>query len=198
MDDNYRICMDFVSNIEKLRNRHILQIVLFGSVVRGESTSDSDIDIAIIHDSKDVDQLKKKINRFLHEKIQASYFHLSQLPDEKEIISAVAGEGLLLYGQPISVRLRSKELKPQILLIYDTSRIPRKDRMKLNRALHGSTSKSRYKKKEYLTKTTGLVKQQGIQKLANAVLLAEPKKAALITKTLKLFNVRWKEILVWV
>jgi len=198
MKDNFEIAIDFVNEIKKLRDKRILQIILFGSVARGEDTAASDIDIAIIHDLKNVDKLKTQINKFLHNRIQVSYFSLNQLPNEAEILSALTGEGILLYGQSINVNLKSKELKPKTLIIYDTSEIPKTERMKLNRALHGSTSKSKYKKKEYVTKTTGILKEKGIEKLTKAVLLADPKKASSVIKTLKLYNIKWKEILVWV
>ena len=198
MKDNFKIAVDFTNNIKKLRSKHILQVILFGSVARSEDTATSDIDIAIIHDLKDTDKLKTQIHKFQHDRIQTSYFSLNQLPKENELISALTGEGILLYGQPINVKLKTKELKPRVLLIYDTSEIPKTERMKLNRALHGGLSKSRYGKKEYVTKTTGILKEKGIQKLTKAVILVEPKKAAHIIRTLRLFNVKWKEILVWV
>nr|MBA4404768.1 hypothetical protein [Nanoarchaeum sp.] len=198
MKDNFRIAVEFVNKIKKLRNKHILQIILFGSVARGEDTINSDIDIAIIHNIKNIDELKTQIHKFQHNKIQVSYFSLNQLPEETEIISALTGEGILLYGQPINVKLKTKELSPKTLIIYDTSEVPKKERMKLNRALHGSISKSRYKEKEYVTKTIGVLREKGIQKLTKAVLLADPKKASKVISTLKLYNARWKEISVWV
>ena len=60
MKDNFRIAIDFVNEVKKLRNRNILQIILFGSVARGEDIATSDIDIAIIHDLKNIDKLKKQ------------------------------------------------------------------------------------------------------------------------------------------
>ena len=198
MKDNFKIAIDFVNNIKKLRNKHILQIILFGSVARGEDTVVSDIDIAIIHNLKDIDKLKSQIHKFQHERIQTTYLNLNKLPEETELVSALTGEGISLYGQPIKVKLKTKELKPRTLLIYDTSEIPKTERMKLNRALHGSISKSKYRKKEYITKTTGILKEKGIQKLTKAVLLSDPKKASKVVKTLKLFNVKWREITVWV
>ncbi|MBI2522780.1 nucleotidyltransferase domain-containing protein [Candidatus Woesearchaeota archaeon] len=198
MKDNFKIAIEFANEIKKLRNKDILQIILFGSVARGEDTAASDIDIAIIHDLRNVDKIKTYINKFLHDKIQVSYFSIKQLPNEIEMLSSLTGEGILLYGHPINVKLKSKELKPKILLIYDTSKIPRTERMKLNRALHGSISKSRYKKREYVTKTTGILKEKGIEKLAKAVLLTDPKKAHGIIITFKIYNIKWREMLVWV
>ena len=198
MKDNFKIAVDFADNIINLENKHILQVVLFGSVARGEDTANSDVDIAIIHDLKDTDKLKTMIHKFQHDRVQCSYFSLQQLPRETEILSALTGEGILLHGQPINVKLKTRELNPRTLIIYDTSQLPKTERMKLNRALHGSVSRSKYKKKEYVTKTSGILKERGIQKLSKAVLLVEPKKAVSVLKTLKTFNAKWKEILVWV
>lgn len=198
MKDNFKVAIDFVNDVKKLKNKNILQIILFGSVARGEDTANSDIDIAIIHDLKDIDQLKTQIHRFQHNKIQVSYFNLNQLPSQTEMISALTGEGVLLYGQPLIVKLKKKEVKPKTLIIYDTTDVPKTERMKLNRALHGSISKSTYRNKKYVTKTTGILKAIGIQKLTRAVILTDQKKAAELTSTLKLYNAKWKEISIWV
>ena len=44
MKTNLQIATDFAQKIPK---KHVLQVVLFGSVARGEDTKTSDIDIAI-------------------------------------------------------------------------------------------------------------------------------------------------------
>lgn len=198
MKDNFKTAIDFANNIKKLKNKHILQIVLFGSVARGEDKAVSDVDIAIIHDLKNTDELKSRIHKFQNERIQTTYLSLNKLPEETELVNALTGDGILLCGRPLKVILKAKELKPKTLIIYDTSEIPKTERMKLNRALHGSISKSRYKGKEYVTKITGILKEKGIERLTKAVLLMDPKKAAKITRTLRLYNVKWKEISIWV
>ena len=198
MKDNFKIAVDFADSIKRLRNKHILQIVLFGSVARGEDTPASDIDIAIIHNLDNLETLKSRIHKFQNEKIQASYFHIKQLPKETEIMSALTGEGILLYGKPINVKIDKKGIMPKVLIVYDTSEISKSERMKLNRALHGGLSKSRYKKRQYVSKMTGILEEKGIQKLAKAVLLAEPKKAAKVVRTLKLYGVEFRETSVWV
>ena len=109
MEDNFKIAIDFVNEIKKLRNKHILQIILFGSVARGEDTLTSDIDIAVIHDLTNIDKIKTQINQFLHDKIQVSYFSLKQLPNEAEMLSSLTGEGILIYGQPFNVIIHHPE-----------------------------------------------------------------------------------------
>lgn len=195
MKENFQIALNFT---DKIRNtKGILQIVLFGSVARGEDKSDSDIDIAIIHNIRDIENLKSSINKFVHERIQVAYFNVNRLSKETEIVSALTGEGLLLYGKPINVGFKGKALKPFILVVYDTTNIDKKKRMLLNRALHGSVSKSSYKGKRYISETKGILAEPGITKLTKACLLIEPRKALKVRNVLKRFNVKTREELIW-
>ncbi len=195
MKENLEIAIDFANKFRKVRG--ILQIVLFGSVAKGEDKMGSDIDIAIIHNLKDNEPLKSFINKFVHEKIQVVYVSIDKLANEIELVSALTGEGLLLCGKPIKVIFNKKQLKPFILIIYDTTGLEKKKRMLLNRALHGSVSQNRYKGKTYKTETKGIIAQAGIVKLTKACLLAEPKKAVILRDALKRFNVKFKEELIW-
>jgi len=195
MKQNLKTAIDFADKLKKTKG--ILQIILFGSVAKGEDKTDSDIDIAIIHNLKDTEALKSFVNKFVHEKIQVVYISVDRLPKEIELVSALTGEGLLLYGKPLKVNLDKKELKPFVLIVYDTTDLERKQRMLLNRALHGSVSKSRYKGKIYRTETKGITSQAGIVKLTKACLLAEPKKAVVIRDVLERFHVKYKEELIW-
>ena len=111
MNQNLKTAIDFAKEIEKNKlTKNILQIVLFGSVARGEDNIGSDIDIAIIHNT-DKFKLMEQINKFVNEKIQISYFNVGDLPKEIEIVSALSGEGVLLYGKPLNVKLDRKNLK---------------------------------------------------------------------------------------
>ncbi len=195
MRDNLKISLDFVNRIRKVKG--ILQIVLFGSVARGEDKAGSDVDIAIVHDIKDTEKIKSMVNKIVHEKIQVVYLHVDNLPNEIELVSALTGEGLLPYGKPLNIILNKKEINPFILIVYDTTNLEKKQRMLLNRALHGSVSKSNYKGKTYKTETKGIVAQEGITKLTKACLLVEPKKATLIKNVFKRFNVGFKQEMIW-
>lgn len=195
MRENIEIATNFAKQLDKRKG--ILQIVLFGSVARGEDTFKSDVDIAIIHTLSNIEPLKKEIQKYLHEKIQLTYLHKDQLSRELEILSALTGEGILLYGKPIQVKVNKKELKPYILLIYNTTAIDKKKRMLLNRALYGSISRSMHKEKKYKTETKGLVAQPGIIKLTHACLLLEPRKAHSIRSCLRRFDTSFTEELIW-
>lgn len=195
MKENFEIAIEFVEKLKKIRYiKNIYQIVLFGSVATGEDTKTSDIDVAIIHNMKDKFKLMDEVNKVIHEKIQVTYLNIKDLPKEHEIISALTGEGILLYGRPLNIKLNKKELKSRILISYDLSSLSRSDKMRINRALHGSISKNKYKGKIYETKVIGLVNEPGINKFSRSVLIIDRKKYAKITNLLKRFNARWKEL----
>jgi len=197
MKTNFDIALDFIKKIRKAKIEEILQIILFGSVARGEDTAASDIDIAIIHDSISPTKLQTGINRLKHDKIQLSYIHIDKLSKEPELVSALTGEGILLYGHPVNVKFGKEELKPKLLVIYDLSKLPKADQMRVNRALHGSISKSRYKRKKYRTEIKGILNEKGVNKLTKAVVLIDRKKAAKLFNVLKRYNAKWKEIALW-
>ncbi len=195
MRENLKTAVEFMNKVKRVKG--ILQIILFGSVARGEDKATSDIDIAIIHNLKEAESLKSEVNKIVPEKVQVVYININRLPKEVELVSALTGEGLLLYGKPLKVHLNQKELKPFVLVVYDTKNMAKKQRMLLNRALHGSVSKSRYKGKIYRSESRGVVAHAGITKLTKACLLAEPKKAVVIRNVLSLFKVKFKEELIW-
>lgn len=185
----------FVQKIKEVP--HILQIILFGSVARGEDRAASDIDIAIIHDSQDKFNLMNEVNKHKSEKIQTTFVHLRDLPSETELAGALSGEGLLLYGRPLVIQEKKLNLKPQKIIIYSLTSLPQTEKMKVNRALYGSTSRSSYQGKEYATTTTGLQREPGITRIGKGVLLVEREKAAKIINMLRRFKVQVQEIPVW-
>lgn len=195
MKSNIALAVEFAEKIKGIK--HVLQVILFGSVALGEDTSGSDIDIAIVHDSKDRFELMKEVNKHKPDKIQTTFAHVSKLPEETELVGALAGDGLLLYGSPISVKEKKLDLKPKILISYSLEGMPQTEKVKLNRALYGSVSRSTFKGREYRTETNGLVEGPGIEKVNKGVLLAERRSAAKIINVLKRFRAKFKEIPVW-
>ena len=121
MKDNFKLAVEFAEKIKDIKG--ILQIILFGSVALGEDTVKSDIDIAIIHNRKDKFELMKEINRLKNEEIQTTFLNINELYKESELMGALSGEGLLLYGRPIELKINKLELKSKTLLIYNLSNI---------------------------------------------------------------------------
>ena len=195
MKSHFKLAVDFVESIKDKTN--ILQIVLFGSVARREETSKSDIDIAIIHNSKDYFKLMSEVNKNKNENIQTSFFNIKDLPKEIEIISTLSGEGILLYGKSILIKENQLDLNSKIIISYSLKDLKQTEKVKLNRALYGSISKSFGEKKEYVTQTKGLTNEIGIEKINDSVLLVDRRKSTKIINLLKRFKANYKEIPVW-
>ena len=171
--------------------------MLFGSVARGEDTSDSDIDIAIVHDSDDIFSFMNEINNNKPQKIQTTFIHIKNIGEETELIGALSGDGLLLYGSPIYIQEKRLDLSPKILVSYSLVSLSQKEKVKVNRALYGSTSISYLENKKYMTKTKGIANEPGVEKINRGVLMIERKKAQKITQSLKMFHVKFVEMPIW-
>lgn len=174
----------------------ILSIVLFGSVAREEATSESDIDMVVIYDQKKP-EIVKKVNTLADERFQIVHLTLEELRDEPTLAGALSGEGILLYGKPVSICLDGEDLKSKMIIAYDTSNLPRNQRSTLYRTLYGGSSTyyaGGEKKKKYYP---GIIDSIPTQKLAKAVFMVDRHNAPEITKTLRRFHAKWKEIPVW-
>ena len=88
-------------------------------------------------------------------------------------------------------------LSSKILLVYSLTDLEQTNKVKLNRALSGSISKSYGKTKVYITKTEGLLKEPGIEKLGKGVLLVDRRKSAKIKNLFRRFSVKFKEMPIW-
>src|SRR3989344_1181057 len=121
MKDNIRIAIEFAESIKNIKG--ILQIILFGSAALGEDKPSSDIDIAIIHNRKDKFDLMKEANKSKHEKIQTVFININELYKETELVGALSGEGLILYGRPIKLNANKLGLIPKIFITYNLSRL---------------------------------------------------------------------------
>ncbi|HIH38377.1 TPA: hypothetical protein HA245_05545 [Candidatus Woesearchaeota archaeon] len=195
MKEHIKIAAEFALSIQHIEG--IRQIILFGSVSRGEDTRTSDIDIAITFHGVEKMQLSSQLNKLKPESIQLTLIPLNKLHEETELVGALTGEGILLYGKPIILQNKKTDLTAKLLVSYSMSRMEQTEKVKLNRALYGSTSISRENGKTYQTKTRGLIGEPGIERLQKGVLLIERKKSAKVINVLKRFGAEVKEIPVW-
>lgn len=190
----FKDAIDFSNRIKDFEG--ILSIILFGSVARDEATAESDVDIAIIY-SKKKDITIKKINSIKPEEFQLIHLSIDELKDEPTIMGALSGEGILLYGKPITVSLDDMELKSKMIIVYDTSKLDQNTRSKLNRALYGGKSTFINNDKKIIKSYHGIVDEIRAEKIGKGILMIDRKNYPEIIKTLKIFNARWKEIPVW-
>ena len=191
---NFNKAIDFVKKIKNKTN--ILSIVLFGSVATADATDESDIDIAVIYDKKNQKNVEE-IDAQKNDTIQTIHLSLDELKSEIELQNALAGDGILLYGSPVSISIHENILKPKMILIYDTTELDQKVRNNLHRALYGGKSISEYKGKKYESVFVGAVSKLNVKKLSRGVLYCDKKNAFTIIKIFKNLNVRWREISVW-
>jgi predicted nucleotidyltransferase len=188
--------LEFARRVRKEKLEGVLSLVLFGSVARGEATRESDIDIAVIYSEKD-DEVVRKLESLAGGRIQLTHLSLEELKEEPTIAGALSGEGILLYGAPVSISAEGLELRPMMIISYDTSGMSRNARSRLQRALYGGVStyvKDGEKvKKEY----PGVVKEVGAEKLGKGVLLVDRRRYPKIAGTLKAYGAKYREIPVW-
>lgn len=195
MKENLTIAIDFADKIKKIKG--VLQIILFGSVARGEDNARSDVDIAVVFDNVDKFELAREINKDKHERIQLTLVRLKELANETELTGVLSGEGLILYGRPIKIKVNKIGLQPKVLVNYSLRSLPQTEKVKVNRALYGSISKSEFKGKKYKTETKGLANEPGIDKINKGVLLVDRNKSTKVINVLKRFKAEVKEIVVW-
>lgn len=194
MDDNRGIAASFA---KKARNvKGVLQVALFGSVARGEDTPRSDIDIAVVYEGDEA-VLRQELNRIAPERVQLTLVKVANLGAETELAGALSGEGLLLTGRPIAVTAKGLTLVPQVIVMYSQTRLVQATRVKLNRALFGSTSVSHAGPKTYRTVTKGFVAEAGVNRIARGVFLVQRDKAPKLCAILKRFGAEFKQITVW-
>lgn len=186
--------INFVRKIKDKKN--ILSIVLFGSVATGDETRDSDIDIGIIYEKKKQTEMDA-IDSIKDPQIQIAHLSLDDLKTEIPLRDALAGDGILLYGHPITITIQESSLKPKMLLIYNTSNLDQKIRSQLQRALYGGKSTSKYKHKTYESVFEGIVPKLNVKKLTRGVLFCDKKNSYALIRVFQNLNVQWKEISIW-
>ena len=177
---NYKLIaysQDFVSFLLEKLNKEgnkIKQIILFGSITRGESSKESDVDIFIeILDNNLKDKINEIKEKFYDSIKVKKYWNLlginneincsiGKLKEWKDLQRSLIANGIILYGK------YKGELKTKPYYLFIVS--PGKNRNKnisIWRKLYGYTQKIR--KKEYIKK--GLIKEYEGKKLANGVFM---------------------------
>lgn len=185
---------DFGERVGKLPG--VLAATLFGSAARGETTIDSDIDVAVIYTKKG-EAVMKRVEGLAPPRVHIVHVTPRELEENVSLAGALSGEGLLLFGKPVVLQAQKLKLKPMVIIAYDTSGLDVNTRNKLNHALYGKTSTVRRGGKKYVRRYEGLTARPGILKIGKAVLMVSREKAPTITKTLETHEAKWKEIPVW-
>jgi predicted nucleotidyltransferase len=144
-----------LQNASESAFRNIKEIILFGSVSRGEAAKASDVDIFVdvLKEDKNTErEVSTAVKRFYETEIFRKYWKLLGIENEikcivgklekwKDLEQSIVADGLILYGKyggPIKGKTS--------LLVYWGKVKPDSKRVFLSKKLYGYT----YKKKEYM------------------------------------------------
>lgn len=189
------ICYEFAkrASIEGISN-----IVLFGSVARGEADRRSDIDILILGE----EGARKKVSEIALD-LEKEYDVSIQLVSERSLdnlesyfVDQILEEGVVLYGSPL-LKFKELDLKPYSIISYSLKNLEHSEKMKLRRNLYGYSTKKEYKDKVYKSSSKGLMKEIEGKKLGPSVLLVPRKQVSLLEERLKKFGANYKKMEVY-
>jgi predicted nucleotidyltransferase len=190
---------DFVSQLMDKQElfKAIRRIVLFGSVVRGDYTEQSDVDLFIdVESAAPKMQLlvNKELSKFEIKCKKTWYLRKISLPikamvgdlegeEWKELRNEIASYGKLLYGR---YEQAPSELKQKLLLSYDLKKISQKRKMSFLRKLYGYSLKKG--KRTYTS--SGILAPNSYERIAQGV-ITSPEEWSKIKSLLKSHHVTY-------
>jgi predicted nucleotidyltransferase len=178
---------DFIYSMLK-SGVELSSVVLYGSILSGDLTKTSDIDIKVFSrgkNNKAIEIAEKEVNKkilsegftnLIHSiiEIKPSYDHIE--------------DGLLLYGKPFLIKAKDKGLNEMSIITYDTTNLDKGNRVKLSITLFGHKTKRKTGNKVKIYESDGLIDFYGGKTLRNAILI-DPKKSESVLKTIKNFGI---------
>ncbi len=178
----------------------INQIILFGSVARGQATSESDIDIFIETTTPHIEQQINLIKEQFYNSFKAKkYWNLFSIKNEincsigtfkdwPDLERSIIAQGIVLYG-----KYQGKPSTKQYYLFTITPSNNRNKNVKIWRELYGYTQK--VGKKTYFKQ--GLLKQSQGQKLAKGLCLIPVEQAQQMIHFLQQKKVKYTLVPIW-
>jgi len=155
--------MDFVERADEIPN--LLSVVLFGSVVKGDVSKKSDIDILLLFDADHNPELGKEaeIARKIASEISVKYdlkhpfsftfVNQRSIEDmDPDFLWNVVREGVLIWNRLEDELMKEPHplLEPMVLVKYTTRDLEEKNKRKLLRKLYSSKKRLINKDKERL------------------------------------------------
>ncbi len=188
-----RDAVEFSEKIKTLTG--IQSIILMDYSGWGESIKGSNVNLYVIYRKKDK-RTVKKIDSEIPEKLRVTHLNIKELKEDPKLINILL-DGLILYGQPMTVKAEDMNLKAKMIINYDTSKLKQNQRSRLNRALYGGISSYQKNGKRITKKYTGLIEQIDAQKIGKAVLIVNRLNASQISQTLDQYSAHWQMIPIW-
>ncbi|MDI6821814.1 MAG: nucleotidyltransferase domain-containing protein [Actinomycetota bacterium] len=204
------VIIDFVSEAENIP--HLICAVLFGSVLTGEISKKSDIDILLLFDTDHDPAIGKEaeLSHQIASKILKKYdfpnsfsFVFVNISDISETDSTflweVARSGIIIWAPARMELLRTPHagLEPQVLVLYSMKGLKSKDKVALNRALFGYRVEKTIKERKYISQREGIVSKKG-RKLGPGAVLLPAQALEEIIKLLKARRAQFSYIKLWI
>lgn len=195
--------------IEELKVLESLEtVILYGSAVTGEMHKKSDIDLLLIFNldhnpetgEEGIFAQKKAIEienkHDLDNPFSYVFFNRNENIDS-DFLWEIAKDGIALYSKPELILGKKENLEPAAFISYKFGKIPHKDKMYVERKLYGYKVKKKYKEKDYVSESKGLVSEFG-KKVGRATFLIKSKKIDEVTKIFDQKKVEYNLSKVWV
>lgn len=187
--------IDFADNANKIPN--LIGVILFGSVIPGEMSKKSDIDLLLVFDTNHDPETGKEseIAHSIASNISIKYdllypfsfifLNKKNMNDvESDFLWNVIKEGIVIWGKPQDILMKTPHpsLQPLMLIRYSLKDLNENDRRKILRWLYTSKKKLIGKSKE---------------KLGPGVLLIKAEKYEEIKKVFDKFRVKYSVKKIW-
>lgn len=166
--------------------------VLYGSIVRGEASPKSDIDIMIVPlKKKDEKALKKRVMRILHKiedefKLEVSFsLMIYSGKEDPYFIWEAIKDGVVIYIRPEMVIDSNKNIKPYALISYSYVGLKNSDTKRVQRFLFESQ------------KGMQIDRNNKIEYIAPGVILLSLEKSKHITKLFDEMRLNYSLLKIW-
>lgn len=171
--------IDFIDNAHRIPN--LIGAVLFGSVLTGDISKKSDIDILLITESEQNPEVGEE-SRIAHEitseiskkyKLEHSFsiafYNIKNGDMEPDFLWEVAKEGLIIWARPAEIISKNvrKNLLPKLLCKYTLKGLTEKDKRAVIRRLYESRNKLIDKKEEKIAPGVLLIDAEKEKELVN-------------------------------
>lgn len=170
---------EFLRKIHELTT-HIVGLellVIYGSYVRDELTSKSDVDFfALFHDQKALNEGEEILYSILTEEcdreleLPASLYAVSEEEDiDKSFFYGVLTEGFIITPAISQYLLKVLDPSPQVIFTYSMDNLSPQKKVKINQILYGYTQKKKDKKYSY----DGLLEHLNGERIRSGIMVSQ-------------------------
>jgi predicted nucleotidyltransferase len=152
-------------------------LVIYGSYVRDELTSKSDVDFfALFHDQKSLNDGEELLYSILTEEcdmemeLPASLYAVSEEEDvDKSFFYGVLTEGFIITPAISQYLLKVIDPSPKVLFTYSMENLSPQEKVKINQILYGYTQKKKDKKYSY----NGLLEHLDGERIRSGIMVSQ-------------------------